>query len=85
MTAIHSTAPWRSSRGKVLRINSADGVSVCCVHRRGRHGESAEVIANLDLIEAAPYLLAALKKIVEHFGDPLQVADAAIAKANGDR
>lgn len=33
------------------------------------------------LIAAAPDLLAALKLIVDHFGDPLKVARAAIAKA----
>lgn len=33
------------------------------------------------LNEAAPDLLAALKLYVEHFGDPLKIARAAIAKA----
>jgi hypothetical protein len=37
--------------------------------------------ADMALIAAAPDLLAALKMIVDHFGDPLKVARAAIAKA----
>jgi hypothetical protein len=36
------------------------------------------------LIAAAPDLLAALKLIVDHFGDPLKVARPAIAKAEGN-
>lgn len=39
--------------------------------------------AHARLIAAAPDLLAALKLYVEHFGDPLQVARAAIQKAEG--
>lgn len=37
--------------------------------------------ADANLIAAAPELLEALKLIVSHFGDPLKVAEAAIAKA----
>lgn len=46
-------------------------------------GTDAENRANAHLIAAAPELLEALKLIVEHFGDPLKVARAAIAKAEG--
>lgn len=42
-----------------------------------------EIEANIDLIAAAPELLAALELIVDHFGDPLKVAKSAIAKARG--
>ena len=61
----HSPSPWHSCRGKNLRINDADGVYICSISRRGKHGESAEVIANMDLIEAAPELLEALKEIMD--------------------
>lgn len=40
-------------------------------------------IEDARLIAAAPELLAALKLYVDHFGDPLKVAVAAIAKAEG--
>lgn len=39
--------------------------------------------ADAQLMAAAPELLAALKAIVEHYGDPLKLARAAIAKAEG--
>jgi hypothetical protein len=38
---------------------------------------------DMRLIEAAPDLLEAMEKYVEHFGDPLKCARAAIAKATG--
>lgn len=40
-------------------------------------------IDRVRLMSAAPDLLAALKRIVDHFGDPLRVARSAIAKAEG--
>jgi len=91
----HSPAPWRSCRGKNLRINDADGVYICSISRRGRHGESAEVIANMDLIEAAPELLEALERLhdIGYLSDhgcasprgrvALQAARKAIDKAKG--
>ena len=39
--------------------------------------------ANAHLIAAAPELYEALRLIVAHFGDPLKVAAAALAKAEG--
>lgn len=39
--------------------------------------------ANAQLIAAAPDLYAALARYVEHYGDPLKVARAALAKADG--
>ena len=39
--------------------------------------------ANARLIAAAPDLYAALQLIVDHYGDPLEVARAALAKAEG--
>ena len=42
-----------------------------------------EVRANLTLAAAAPELYDALELYVEHFGDPLKVARAALAKARG--
>ena len=46
------------------------------------HSEE-EVRANLTLAAAAPCLYDALELYVEHFGDPLKVARAALAKARG--
>jgi hypothetical protein len=40
--------------------------------------------ANARLIAAAPELYEALALYVEHFGDPLKVARAALAKARGE-
>jgi hypothetical protein len=48
-------------------------------------GREAEIRANMQLAAAAPDLYAALDKYVEHFGDPLKVARAALAKARGER
>ncbi len=48
-------------------------------------GDANNREANQRVIAAAPDLLAALKLIVEHFGDPLKVANNAIAKAEGAR
>lgn len=39
--------------------------------------------ADAVLVAAAPDLLEALKRYVDHFGDPLKCARAAIAKATG--
>lgn len=51
------------------------------------HGKPDEVAVcskrDAALIAAAPDLLAALQKYVEHFGDPLRCARPAIAKATG--
>ena len=48
------------------------------------HSEE-EVRANLTLAAAAPCLYDALELYVEHFGDPLKVARAALAKARGEQ
>ena len=48
------------------------------------HSEE-EVRANLTLAAAAPELYDALELYVEHFGDPLKVARAALAKARGEQ
>jgi hypothetical protein len=44
----------------------------------------AEITANINLIAAAPDMYGALVLYVEHFGDPLKVARAALAKARGE-
>lgn len=46
--------------------------------------DRAEQEANARLIAAAPELLEALERYVDHFGDPLKCARAAIAKATGE-
>ena len=46
-------------------------------------GSEAEIRANLQLVSAAPDLYAALALYVEHFGDPLKIARAALEKARG--
>jgi len=71
----HTPGPWRVE---------PDGQG--CDRVVGPRGTVADTIgneANARLIAAAPDVLAALKRYVEHYGDPLKVARVAIAKAEG--
>lgn len=76
----HTPGPWS------YQPNGHGWNNLCGADGRSIWTASAltgEDVANRSLIATAPELLAALKLIVEHFGDPLQVARAAIAKAEG--
>lgn len=66
--------------GGPLRLIKCDGVVIAFLPA-WLDDEHEEAQANAHLISAAPDLLAALQRYVEHFGDPLQCARAAIAKA----
>lgn len=69
----------------------SDPMSVQCFDLRlvkraielNRAHRQAVTAAGDRLQDAAPDLLKALKRYVEHYGDPLRVARAAIAKAEG--
>lgn len=78
----HTPGPWTVQEGEVT---AAEGdVIIAEMVGRGRPcavENPIEAEANARLIAAAPDLLAALRLIVEHSGDPLKVAMAAIAKA----
>lgn len=75
----HTPGPWGVKRGQsCLHVVSADdSMHTGCISFSGNGA------ANARLIAAAPELLSALKLMVEHYGDPLKVARAAIAKAEG--
>lgn len=77
----HTKAPWQH-KGTGIEARAFDG-SWKWITPVVHGGNPTEATANRALIAAAPDLLAALKQIVDHFGDPLQVAHAAIAKAEG--
>ena len=75
----HTPGPWKATKdphgsgsdyciGMESDVARIDRVAVCSA-------------CDAQLIAAAPELLAALQKYVEHFGDPLRCANAAIAKA----
>lgn len=75
----HTPGPWKATKdphsswsdyciGMESDVARIDRVAVCSE-------------CDAQLIAAAPELLAALQKYVEHFGDPLRCANAAIAKA----
>jgi len=79
--------PWEIAKFCSTLVVSAAGRSTASA---GGHfsnkladGGLAENEANARLIAAAPDLYAALVLMVKHFGDPLRVANAAIAKAEG--
>lgn len=86
-----SPAPWKAL-GKLLPdgtqdywIVDANGEEIVAVYLCDGGDEPLPFPAdgNAHLIAAAPELLAALKLIEHHFGDPLKVARAAIEKAEG--
>ena len=74
-----ATGVWTSASDDGWSIE-APGVEVAFLYRLPRRSNPE---ADARLVAAAPELLAALKLIVHHFGDPLKVARAAIAKAEG--
>ena len=83
VTGKHTPGPWHWYGDKGLEARNetllvGDCGSVSC--GRSRLLVSA---ANAHLIAAAPDLYEALRLIVAHFGDPLKVAAAALAKAEG--
>lgn len=83
----HTAGPWHRNiraEGKYAVIFSGRNTHVAVASGHGNL-PGAEIEANIDLIAAAPELLAALELIVEHFGDPLKVANSAIAKARGTK
>lgn len=88
MKTKHTPGPWRiedkRSRGRTL-ISGDGWMRLCDVYTvmEGCREPCPEGVANARLIAAAPDLLAALQKYVEHFGDPLRCARPAIAKAVG--
>ena len=66
-------------------VDAETGELLATVYPTNRDGDGyVDGAALLQLFWAAPELLEALKLYVEHFGDPLKAARAAIAKATGE-
>jgi len=91
MTEKWTPGPWRFTLGGLPRVISADGTTICGVHRIGRHTGNhsvAAVEANGRLIAAAPELYAALSAISEMMGPAenavFSAAADALAKARGE-
>ena len=89
-TAQHTPGPWTMDRGTPLVVMDRRGAYVAqCDGISATIGSTEEMIANANLIAAAPDLLAALKAIVgecdggTHDGGTIgmNLARAAIAKA----
>jgi len=79
----YTPGPWRAERPrKRWRVRNMEGIFVMEDWGGLQHAEVRRE-ADARLIAAAPQLYEALKVIVEHYGDPLQVATAAIRKAEG--
>jgi hypothetical protein len=70
--------------GRVRYRIVATGKTITQVYYSSYEGGLTNAESDARLIAAAPDLLEALKKYVEHFCDPLQCARAAIAKATGE-
>ena len=62
-----------------FEITDGDSVVALVTH----FGSDAETESHALLMAASPELLKALKKYVDHYGDPLKCARPAIAKAEG--
>ena len=77
--SVHTPGPWREGIEGNWRVYGPDGKG----EHSGLVAHAFKSRANARLIAAAPELLAALKRYVDHFGDPLKVARPAIAKAEG--
>ena len=102
MTDKHTPGPWRivDEIGGDLYVRDVGGVIAFCAKPMRWEGqddrytsEMAECHANARLIAAAPDLLAALEKCVEHLRcvregyssiSPEDIARAAISKAKGE-
>ncbi len=74
-TPLHTPGPWRLGPINYADVYSKDGELVALVIKG-----LDETAANARLIAAAPELRDALALYVEHFGDPLKVARAALAR-----
>ena len=87
MNAKHTPGPWHRNiraNGKYPTVFAGRNQHVAVVKQQG---DPSETEANIDLVAAAPELLAALQKAVRFgglFPDLKEEAEAAIAKATGE-
>lgn len=87
MTTKHTPGPWHRNiraNGKYPTVFAGRNQHVAVVKQQG---DPSETEANIDLVAAAPELLAALQKAVRFgglFPDLRVEAEAAIAKATGE-
>lgn len=80
--------PWwiegQFDAGISVEIYDADKHLVVSIEPYNDGEWAPQEIANARLLAAAPELYDALALYVHHFGDPLQVARPALAKARGE-